>query len=198
MAQRAPHHVFSYRDYLARERETGLKHEWLDGQIYAMAGGMAGVTMAHAHLIAEVTAALRALVRPGRYRVFTSELKIRVLATGLATYPDVSVICGDVRRDPEDANAATNPTLLVEVLSESTEAYDRTEKWRHYRRIPSLDGYLLVAQDPRRLELFARVRAGEDEGAFERRVAGPTEALALPIGGELVVDALYAGVADLL
>lgn len=195
MAQRVPHHRISYREYLAREQETGLKHEWLDGQIYAMAGG----TMAHAHLISQITAALHGRVDDARCRVFTSELKIRVLATGLATYPDVSVIRGDPTRDPEDKNSATNPGLLVEVLSASTEDYDRGEKWRHYRHIPSLQGYLLVAQDPPLLDLWERTRPGDEEAAFQHRSAKRGEALALPSGfGELSVDALYANVAALL
>src|SRR5438128_1779113 len=101
--------AFSYQEYLAREQETGIKHEFLRGQIFAMAGG----TPEHARLIAEVAYRLRGIIDPTRCRIFSSELKIRVAATGLATYPDVAVICGDLERDHEDKNAATNPKVLV-------------------------------------------------------------------------------------
>lgn len=154
MSTVTPHHVFLYEEYLARERETGFKHEFLRGQVFAMAGG----SPERARLIAEVAFALRGMIDPAKCRVFTSELKIRIEATGLATYPDVAVVCGDVVRDGEDKNALTNPKILVEVLSPSTEAYDRGEKWAHYRRIATLDAYVLVSQIPERLDVRATSR----------------------------------------
>jgi Uma2 family endonuclease len=180
-----PHHVFSYAEYLLRERETGLKHEYLGGQIFAMAGG----TPEHARLISEVAFALRALIDPSKCRVFVSELKVRVQATGLATYPDVAIVCGDVLHDPEDTNAVTNPKVLVEVLSPSTEAYDRGEKWSHYRRIPTLEAYVLVGQIPPRLEVYER----QPNGDFVHRSAEQGASLRLaPLGGALDVDPLFA------
>lgn len=179
------HHLFSYEEYLARERETGLKHEFLAGQIFAMAGG----TPEHARLLAEVAFVLRGMIDPTRCRVFTSELKIRVEATGLATYPDVAVVCGDVALDGEDRNAVTNPLVLVEVLSPSTEAYDRGEKWAHYRRIPTLAAYVLVGQIPARLELYER----QADGAYVHRIAEHGETLPLGcLSGSIAVDPLYA------
>jgi Uma2 family endonuclease len=186
MVTSAPHHVFTYAEYLERERSTGLKHEFLEGQVFAMSGG----TPEHARLIAAVTMALGRIVDPGRCRVFTSELKVRVLATGLYTYPDVAVVCGEVERDAQDPNAITNPTVLVEVLSPSTEAYDRGEKWAHYRRVQSLRAYILVAQLPARLEVFER----SAEGDFVHRVSDGSEHLDLAcLAGSIEVDALYAG-----
>jgi len=180
----APHHRFTYAEYLARERETGLKHEWLDGAIYAMSGG----TPEHARLIAEVAHALRGLIDPRRCRVFSPDLKIRVQKTGLATYPDVAVVCGDLELDVEDRHAVVNPTVLVEVLSHSTEAYDRGEKWVHYRQIPSLRAYILVDQIHTRVELYER--AGDD--VFTHRVAEAGQDLAITaLGGILRVDDLY-------
>jgi Uma2 family endonuclease len=179
------HHTFSYADYLARERETGLKHEFLGGQIFAMAGG----TPEHARLITEVAFSLRGLVDPTKCRIFVSELKVRVEATGLATYPDVAIVCGEVECDKEDGNAVINPKVLVEVLSPSTEAYDRGEKWAHYRRIPTLEAYVLVAQIPARLEVYER----QPNGEFVHRCASAGESLRLaPLGGALDVDPLYA------
>lgn len=180
----SPHHTFSYADYLAREQETGLKHEFLGGQIFAMAGG----TPEHARLITEVALSLRGLIDPARCRVFVSELKIRVGATGLATYPDVAIVCGEVHHDTEDPNAIINPKVLVEVLSPSTEAYDRGEKWAHYRQIPTLEAYVLVGQVPARLEVYER----QPNGDFVHRSASAGESIQLPsLGGVLRVDPLY-------
>lgn len=184
MAQPIPHTQFSYAEYLERERETGLKHEWLDGQIFAMAGG----TPEHARLLFETGHLLRLAVVPGRCRVFTSDLKIRVQATGLATYPDVVVVCGATELDGVDPNAVVNPSVLVEVLSRTTEAYDRGEKWAHYRTIPSLQAYLLVDQLRPRVEMFERTAGG-----FLHRMAEAGQRLTIPgLGAELDVDALYA------
>lgn len=185
VSQAARHHVFSYAEYLERERATGLKHEWLDGEIFAMAGG----SPEHARLIAAVTHALSLLVSPARCRVYTAELKVRIAATGLATYPDVTVVCGPLQLDSDDHNAIVNPTVVVEVLSPTTEAYDRGEKWSHYRRIESLQAYVLVEQFRPRIEVYERASAD----AFLHRVAGAGESLALTcLGGVLAVDALHA------
>jgi Uma2 family endonuclease len=184
VSQAARHHTFSYADYLERERETGLKHEWLDGEVFAMAGG----SPEHARLIAAVTHALSTLVGAGRCRVYTAELKIRVTASGLATYPDVTVVCGLLQLDTVDPHAVVNPTVLVEVLSPSTEAYDRGEKWSHYRQIRSLQAYVLVDQFRPRIEVYER--AGDE--AFLHRVAGPGQRLDLAcLGGALAVDDLH-------
>lgn len=131
-------------------------------------------------MIAAVTIALGRMVDPRSCRVFSSELKIRVAATGLTTYPDVTVVCGEAARDAEDPNALANPKLLVEVLSPSTEAYDRGEKWAHYRRLDSLEAYLLVSQLPERVEIYERIPAGQgDPGAFSHRLAGRGEDLTI-------------------
>jgi Uma2 family endonuclease len=184
MASREPHHVFTYEEYLSREQETGLRHEFLDGAVYAMSGG----TPEHARLIGEVAFAIRSAVDPTRCRVFPSDLKVQVAATGLTTYPDVALVCGEVVRASGDKNAVTNPKVLVEVLSASTEAYDRGEKWAHYRRIESLEAYVLVSQIPQRVEVYEKQANGE----FVHRVAGPGERLVIA-GVELTleVDALY-------
>jgi Uma2 family endonuclease len=155
VTEHARHHRFSYDEYLARERETGLRHEFLDGQVFAMTGG----TPEHARLIAEVSFALRRAVDPKQCRVFSADLRVRT-PTGLSTYPDVAVVCGAVDVARDDMNAVVNPTVLVEVLSPSTEAYDRGEKWAHYRRIESLQAYVLVSPVAERIEAFVRSEAG--------------------------------------
>jgi Uma2 family endonuclease len=143
---------YTFREYLAHEAVSNVKHEFLDGQIYAMAGG----TPSHAALASAVTGQLYPQLRGGPCRSFSSDLRIRVLATGLTTYPDVTIVCGAPELDPDDENTVTNPTLIVEVLSPSTEEYDRGEKLEHYQRIPSLRQVVLVAQDARRLDVWTR------------------------------------------
>jgi Uma2 family endonuclease len=150
---RSAHPVrYTWHEYLALEAASNVKHEYLDGQIYAMAGG----TPDHAALQAAVAGLLFPQLRAGRCRAHSSDLRLRVLATGLATYPDVTIVCGPRELAPEDRNSVTNPTLLVEVLSASTEEYDRHEKFAHYKRIPSLCQYVLVSQDERRVEVWTR------------------------------------------
>ena len=97
---------------------------------------MAGGTLEHAQLAANMIRELGARLERGPCKLFSADARIRVLATGLATYPDVTVIGGTVERDPQDPNTATNPTVIVEVLSDSTEGYDRGDKFAHYRRHP--------------------------------------------------------------
>ena len=185
MATGAPHHIFSYDEYLARERDTGLKHEFLSGEVFAMAGG----TPEHARLITEVSYAIRSGLDPRQCRLFSSDLKINVEATGLATYPDLAVVCGELQRASRDEHAVVNPRVLVEVLSPSTEAYDRGDKWAHYRRIESLEAYVLVNQTRQRLELYEKQPSGE----FIHRMAEAGEVLRVEcLKLELVVDAIYA------
>lgn len=147
---------FTYAEYLEQEQQSLEKHEFLDGKIFAMAGG----TPVHAFVITGLSAEIRSALRRGPCTVYSSDLRIRVLETGLATYPDVTVICGKPRWAPEDQDAATNPTVLVEVLSPSTEAYDRGDKWIHYQKIPSLREYVLVTPASRRVELYSRGEGG--------------------------------------
>src|SRR3990172_3361666 len=117
MTSTAPQHRHSYRDYLAVEEVGVIKHEFHAGEIYAMAGG----TPEHAALSVAVSSALHTGLRGGPGRVYSSDLRVRILATGLATYPDVTVVCGPIERDPESPTTVVNPTLVVEVLSDGTE-----------------------------------------------------------------------------
>lgn len=152
MAQAAQSSQMSFRDYVELERTADTKHEFLDGHVWAMAGG----TLEHAQLAANIIGELRARLERGPCKVFSADARIRVAATGLATYPDVTVICGPIERDPEDANTAINPTVIVEVLSDSSEAYDRGDKFAHYRQVASLRTYVLVSQHEPRMEIYRR------------------------------------------
>ena len=176
--------TLTYAEYLAAEQVSSERHEFLDGEVYAMAGGMPE----HAALSASVIAMLLAGLRGRPCRVYTSDLRVRVLATGLTTYPDISVVRGALETDVDDPHAIVNPVLLVEVLSDSTEAHDRGEKSAHYRHIPSLREYVLVSQRHRRIEVFRRNDAGRWE-LFEYE--GGASAELASVGCALDVDEVY-------
>src|SRR6185312_1768976 len=127
------------------------------GEILAMAGG----SRRHNALASRISAALEQGRRSGCV-AFQSDQKIRVLATGRATYPDATLVCGPIEGDPADPSGATitNPTLLVEVLSASTEPDDRGSKWQHYQLLPSLEEYILVSQSETRVERYRRLTSG--------------------------------------
>jgi Uma2 family endonuclease len=152
MSSASPLPFVTYDEYLAQEAQADTKHEWLNGTVYAMSGG----TPRQARLAFNLGRALGNALRGKPCAGFNADLRVRVRATGLATYPDLSVICGGLEADPSDKNAATNPTLLVEILSDATEAYDRGERFAHYRRIASLLEYVLVSQSTQRVEVFRR------------------------------------------
>lgn len=189
MSVRAHQVHYTYAEYLALEAASNVKHEYLDGQIYGMAGGSPD----HAALGATVVGLLFAQLVGGRCRVHDADLRVRVEATGLATYPDVTVVCGPRMLSSDDAQAVTNPTLLVEVLSPSSEAYDRGEKFEHYRRISALRQYVLVSQSERRVEIHTR---GDDD-AWSASVVGDGEVAELSsIAARLDVRALYDAAAQ--
>lgn len=145
---------FTFQEYVQLDEDTGHKHEYLGGMVWAMAGGSPD----HAAIAGNILTLLNNELRGRRCRAFTSDLRIRVKATGLGTYPDVSVVCDELELDPEDPKGHTvsNPRVLVEVLSSSTEEYDRGEKLEHYKQIESLDEILLVGHDERRVEVWRR------------------------------------------
>ena len=149
----------SFEEYCQIEAAGSVRHEYWDGQAWALAGG----SREHAALAANVIALLAMALRGGKCQVHTSDLRIRVQATGLATYPDVSVICGRAELDPEDrlGHTVPNPKVLVEVLSPSTEQYERSEKLAQYQRIESLRSLLLIGHAEHVIELWQRVDGGE-------------------------------------
>lgn len=174
---------YSYADYLALEEESSIRHEYLDGEIYAMAGG----TPDHAALSLSVLALVRAQL-PRGCRAFTSDLRVRIPATGLATYPDGAVVCGGTQRADDDRIAVTNPALVIEVTSNSSEDYDRGEKLRHYQAIPTLREVLILSHREPRVTLHRR----GDDGRWTETEAGAGEAVALAVTGkQLLVDDVY-------
>jgi Uma2 family endonuclease len=183
MAEPARKLTHTFAEYLALEAASDTKHEYLDGEIFAMSGG----TIEHGALAANVIRELGGALRGRPCRVLTSDVRVRVLATGLAAYPDVSVVCGAIERDPGDANAVANPVLIVEVLSDSTRSYDRGEKFAHYRRIPSLRDYLLVSQHEPLIEHYRR----NDDGSWTLRDVRPPDLVQLSIGCAISVAEVY-------
>jgi Uma2 family endonuclease len=155
--ERRSRHRYTYAEYLAYERDSGLKHEYEDGEIVAMAGG----SRRHNALASRMSAILES-ARGSGWVAFQSDQKVRVLSTGKATYPDATLVCGAIEGDPADPSGATisNPTLIVEVLSASTEEEDRGNKWQHYQLIPSLMQYILVSQSHPRIESYMRLPSG--------------------------------------
>jgi Uma2 family endonuclease len=184
------HHVdYSYKDYLALEAASTTKHEYLGGQIFGMAGG----TPEHAAISAAVVALLFRQLRGSRCRVHGSDLRVRVTATGLATYPDVTVVCGPRELHPEDNNAMCNLTLVVEVLSPGTASYDRGDKFEHYKQMPSLRQYVLVGCPERRVEVMTR----QENGTWTAREVGDGGVASLPsVGAALDVRDLYDATAE--
>ena len=147
-------HDHDYEEYLQFEYESQTKHEYINGDIAAMTGGSPD----HAAIAANVSHALMSQLDDKPCRVYSSDLKIRIDAVNVATYPDVSVVCGPPELDPKDDKGHTilNPIVLVEVLSPSTAKYDCGQKLEFYKQIPSLKEILLVDYDQPRLLLWRR------------------------------------------
>ncbi len=148
---------FSYAEYLERERISSTKSEYYAGEIFAMAGG----SRHHNRITLNISTGLDNRLGEGPCRPFNSDQRIRISKLDLATYPDVSVVCGTVEGDKVDIDAITNPRVLVEVLSPSTESYDRGRKFNFYRHIESLLEYVLISQEEPVVERFKRQPDGD-------------------------------------
>jgi Uma2 family endonuclease len=139
-------------EYLVMERDSEARNEFFGGEVFGMAGG----TPQHSLIATNIAREFGNKLLDNRGVPYNADLRIKVEATGLYTYPDLSVICGPLRLAPGTDDTVVNPVLLVEVLSDSTEAYDRGKKFEHYRQIPTLQEYLLVSQREPRIEQFIR------------------------------------------
>jgi Uma2 family endonuclease len=139
-------------EYLRLERAAETKSEYLHGQIRAMSGA----SRAHNLITGNIFGELRQHLRGRPCEAYSADMRVRVGQTGLYTYPDVVVACGDILFEDDQVDTLLNPVVVIEVLSPKTEAYDRGEKFAHYRRLNSLQEYLLVAQDQLRVERYVR------------------------------------------
>jgi Uma2 family endonuclease len=160
-------------EYLEIERAAEFKSEFFDGEMFAMAGGTPQHSLIATNLAAEFQHRLKNHACTG----YNTDLRIKVEATGLLTYPDLSVICGPLQFADGTDDTVVNPTVLVEVLSNSTEAYDRGRKFEHYRQILTLQEYLLVSQTEARIEQFMRQADGR---WLMNEAAGTEKKLELP------------------
>lgn len=146
-------------EYLAFERASDIKHEFFAGEIFAMTGA----SRAHNLICTNTVSALHRQLRGRPCEVYANDMRVKVSSTGLYTYPDIVAVCGEVRLDDSHFDTLLNPTLIIEVLSASTADYDYGRKFKHYRELPSLREYVLIAQDIARIDCFVRL----DDGRWE-------------------------------
>lgn len=147
-----PKQHISPEQYLELEKNSRDKHEYWNGEIYMMAG----TSLRHNRIVINTTQSLDRALAKRPCSVFASDIRLRIQKDDSYTYPDVMVICGEVQVDPRQQDTVMNPTLIVEVLSDSTAAYDRSEKFKMYRGIPSLEHYVMIEQSQPYIESYRR------------------------------------------
>ncbi len=176
-------------EYLAWERGQKERHEYVHGEVFCMAGG----SPRHAALIAAVTVELGLAHRGGPCRVLATDQRIVAEDGEHYVYADASVVCGRLATAPGTTDVLVNPSVVVEVLSKSTEAYDRGKKWEGYQKIASVSDCLLLAQSAAHIEHYQREAGGE----WRYRAHGPGARVTLKTGASFEVDAVYRGVFEL-
>ncbi len=171
-------------EYLELERKSEIRSEYIGGRIFAMSGASRRHNLIAGNLFRELSSQMR-----GREcEVYVSDMRVKIGPTGMYTYPDIAAVCGQPRFEGAHVDTLLNPMVIVEVLSESTEAYDRGEKFANYRRLDTLQEYVLVAQDKIRVEHYRR----EGEQWILSEISDPDSALDLPsIGCHVGLGAIY-------
>jgi Uma2 family endonuclease len=155
-AQSLPY--YTIEQYAVMEENAPYKSEFIAGRIYAMSGG----TPSHSLIAGNIILELGNKLKGGSCKVYTSDLRVGIMPLDIETYPDVTIVCGEPHVNPFDKNSIINPTVIFEVLSPSTERYDRGEKWEHYQRLDSLQEYVLVSQHKPKVEHYVR----QDNGSW--------------------------------
>lgn len=175
----------SVADYLAQERSAEIRHEYHQGELSAMAGG----TRNHSLLGNAINTELNLICRRKGCFPFNGDMRIRIEAEDRFVYPEASVVCGQVISSLSDADSIINPMLVAEVLSESSEAYDRGEKFRLYRRLPSLREYVLISQQQVLTETYFR----EDSGSWTYQAWEGLEARMIlrSLDAEIPLETIY-------
>ena len=147
-----PKNLLTSEEYLAIERKAEFKSEYFAGEMFAMAGA----SRQHNIIVSNIIRVLGNQLLERNCNVYPSDMRIRVIKIGKYTYPDVAVACGEEQFEDEHKDTLLNPAIIIEVLSDSTEAYDRGKKFENYQQIESLREYILVSQEPYRIEQYIR------------------------------------------
>jgi Uma2 family endonuclease len=184
----APTPKLKAKDYLELERRANFKSEFFDGEIFAMAGG----SLAHNRVKENLVIELGTRLKGGPCQTYSSDQRVLVSATGLYTYPDIVILCGAGTYDAADPDTLTNPTAIIEVLSPSSERYDRGAKFRNYQQIPSFIEYVLVAQDEPVCERF--VRQADGSWALVSFVDVAASLVFTSVSATIPLADIYAGV----
>lgn len=182
-------------EYIAQERDSQSKYEYHDGQIFALAGG----TINHGLLCGNVYSELKHVLKQNNAncKPTSSEIKLNIASQNSFVYPDTMVICGPLETSEQDKNAITNPTLIVEVLSKSTSNYDRGDKFFLYKKIPSLQEYVLVEQDKPQVDIFYK-KPGTDLWTISRYEGLESNISLQSLSVELKMSALYFDIEGLV
>ncbi len=154
-----PKALLTEEEYLRIERAAAKRSEFYHGEMFAMAGA----SLSHVEICGNLLYELKGRLRGGQCRVFSHDLKVRIKATELYAYPDLVLACGGLQFQDDHNDVLVNPQIIIEVLSKSTEAYDRGPKFNHYQQIPTLKEYILVSQHTPRVERFERNTNGKWE-----------------------------------
>ena len=180
--------TISQAEYLQTERLAPSKSEYLAGRVIAMAGA----SQRHNTVTLNIASELRQLLRGRDCRAFAIDMRVKVAEAQAYFYPDVVIVCGQPQFEDEQEDTLLNPTVVIEVLSPSTEAFDRGEKFATYQRIPTLREYLLVAQDRTYVEQFIR----QPNGQWSCRVYDQPEQSVALLGGtvSLPLQGIYEGI----
>jgi len=186
-------HRLTESEYLVLERAAEFKSEFFDGEMFAMAGG----TALHSLITANLTAEFGNRLQRSECVAYSSDLRVKVEENGLYTYPDLSVVCGPIQLMEGTNDTLVNPTVLVEVLSESTEGYDRGKKFELYRQIPSLREYVLVSQRDPRIESFQKQPSGQwvlnEAAGLEAKLALPSLGIVISLANVFAKVAFAPG-----
>ncbi|HWE03849.1 MAG TPA: Uma2 family endonuclease [Tepidisphaeraceae bacterium] len=174
--------------YLAQERAASHKSAYYRGEVFAMAGA----SVEHTQIKDNFAAEARAQFKDGSCRALTSDRRVKVSATGLYTYPDMVIVCGQLQLEDSKFDTLLNPQVIVEVLSDSTEKYDRGSKFAQYRQIPSLKEYILIAQDSPLLERYVRQPDGMWMLAIFNELTATFELASVPV--RIPLTEIYRGV----
>ena len=176
-------------EYLALERVAQTRSQLVDGEMF----GMAGASEEHVLINTNLVTALRTRLRGGPCRIYANDMRVKVSETGMYTYPDLAVACGERKFEDRHSDTLLNPVLIIEVLSPSTERYDRGGKFADYRRLSSLREYVLVSQDSYRVEHYFRQNDGPQWLFSETIELGGTLQLAA-LGIEVLMSEIYEDV----